>query len=344
MKFTCENCGKEFDAKPSSKRKYCCKQCSNAAHKGKSNPKLTKRVEVTCAYCGKKEMVPPCRAKTYLCCSTTCLANYRKEQHTTQVKCICPVCGKEFWVKPSRVKRTKGDICCSKECSSILRKTTYLGENNPQYGVKGETNASFKGVWTSKRNHNITDIYVYAPDRPDSNSYGRITQHRLLVLDNYQNFHEKFFTKQDGYVVFNTNPKLGICVHHINCNHQDNRLDNVIPLTRTSHRWLHSQLELLESTLFKKVIDVVKWGEMLETPEVDNQQLSKDSNILESSETNNRVLTNKDSNIDTSALLNSINNIIDDYIVQTRKITEEAYNRAIKEILESEVKNSELNT
>ena len=83
---------------------------------------------------------------------------------------------------------------------------------------------------------------------------------------------------------------------------------------------------------------------MLETPEVDNQQLSKDSNILESSETNNRVLTNKDSNIDTSALLNSINNIIDDYIVQTRKITEEAYDRAIKEILESEVKNSELNT
>ena len=95
---------------------------------------------------------------------------------------------------------------------------------------------------------------------------------------------------------------------------------------------------------FKKVIDVVKWGELLETPEVDNQQLSKDSNILESSETNNRVLINKDSNIDMSALLNSINNIIDDYIVQTRKITEEAYNRAIKEILESEVKNSELNT
>lgn len=77
---------------------------------------------------------------------------------------------------------------------------------------------------------------------------------------------------------------------------------------------------------------------------MDNQQLSKDSNILESSETNNRVLTDKDGNIDTSALLNSINNIIDDYIVQTRKITEEAYNRAIKEILESEVKNSELNT
>lgn len=194
MKFICENCGKEFEAKPSSKRKYCCKKCSNEARKGVPNPKLSKRVEVTCAYCGKKEMVPPCRAKNYLCCSTECLANYRKEQHLTQVKCICPVCGKEFWVKPSRVKRTKREICCSVECSSILRQTTYLGENNPQYGVKGEANASFKGKWTSKKNNGIIDIFVYAPDRPDSNRDGRITKHRLLVLENYTKFYKGFFT------------------------------------------------------------------------------------------------------------------------------------------------------
>lgn len=346
MKFICENCGKEFSAKPSSNRKFCCKKCSDEARKGVPNPKLNKQVEVTCAYCGKKEMVPPCRAKKYLCCSTECLANYRKEQHLTQVKCVCPVCGKEFWVKPSRVKRTKGDICCSRECSSILRQTTYSGEGNPQYGIKGEANASFKGDLISKRNHNIIDILVYAPDRPDSNRDGRITKHRLLVLENYTKFYEGFFTEKDGFIVFKPNEELGICVHHINCNHSDNRIENLIPLTRITHRWLHSQLELLECDSFKKIIGVVKQGELLETPEVDNQQPSENSNILKGSETNNQILPDKaeDSNIDTSALLNNINSIIDDYIVQTRKITEEAYNKAIKEILESEIKNSEINT
>lgn len=346
MKFICENCGKEFEAKPSSKRKYCCKKCSDKARKGIPNPKLNKQVEVTCAYCGKKEMVPPCRTKNYLCCSIECLANYRKEQHLTQVKCVCPVCRKEFWVKPSRVKRTKGDICCSRECSSILRQTTYLGENNPQYGIKGEANASFKGEWISRKNNTITDIFVYAPNRPDSNRDGRITKHRLLVLENYTRFYKGFFTEENGFIVFNSNEKLGICVHHINYNHSDNRIENLIPLTRIAHRWLHSQLELLEISSFKKIIGVVKQGELLGTPEVDNQQPSVDRNINEGSETNSRDLTSnvEASNADTSALLNSINNIIDDYIVQTRKITEEAYNRAVKEILESEIKNSEINT
>lgn len=64
---------------------------------------------------------------------------------------------------------------------------------------------------------------------------------------------------------------------------------------------------------------------MLETPEVDNQQPSLSSNTLKGSETNNRVLTGyaEDSNIDTSALLNQIKHLVNDYIVQTKKITED---------------------
>lgn len=47
-----------------------------------------------------------------------------------------------------------------------------------------------------------------------------------------------------------------------------------------------------------------KQGELLETPKMDNQQPSLDSNILEGSTTNSRVLTSnvEDSNADTSAL------------------------------------------
>jgi hypothetical protein len=53
---------------------------------------------------------------------------------------------------------------------------------------------------------------------------------------------------------------------------------------------------------------------LLENPEVDNQQPSLDSNIFEGSTTNSRVLI-KDSNADTSALLQQIKNIVEDDIV-----------------------------
>ena len=54
----------------------------------------------------------------------------------------------------------------------------------------------------------------------------------------------------------------------------------------------------------------LKQGELLETPEKDNQQPSLSSNTLEGSTTNNRVLPDNagDSNVDTSALQSFIKN------------------------------------
>lgn len=46
----------------------------------------------------------------------------------------CSKCGKLFNVKPSRLERLKtGLICCSTECSSLLKKALYLGDKNPNY-------------------------------------------------------------------------------------------------------------------------------------------------------------------------------------------------------------------
>ena len=58
-----------------------------------------------------------------------------------------------------------------------------------------------------------------------------------------------------------------------------------------------------------------KQGELLGTPEVDNQQPSLDSNIFEGSTTNDQIQTSKveDGNIDTSALPNILN-ISDDIV------------------------------
>ena len=88
-------------------------------------------------------------------------------------------------------------------------------------------------------------------------------------------------------------------------------------------------IEAFESNLNRTL------GELLETPEVDNQQPSLSSDAFEGSETNSRVLTNKviDSNTDTSALLNNILDIIDDYIVRAAKITKEIAELEDKELL-----------
>lgn len=340
-KQICEFCGKEFNAKPSAHRKYCSKACSSAAIKGKPQPKRVDRVKVKCAICGKEEEVLPSRAEKYLCCSIECLSKYNSKKYSKKVTIICPVCGKQFEVKPSRVKRSK-NICCSLECSNKLRETNMLGENNHQFGLKGHLNTSFKENSLLRWNHEAQDILLYKPERPDSDKYGRIKEHRLKILENYDMFDDIFFITDNGFKVFN--PELDIQVHHINSNHLDNDINNLIPLTRSTHRGVHNKLNDLAIQCVNKIIGVVKRGELLETPEVDNQQPSLSSNTLEGSETNSRILTDnaEDSNANTSALLNNIYLIIDDYIVQTRNIAEDGYYKTINEILESGIKRPEL--
>ena len=135
--FICQYCGKEFQAKPSSKRKYCSKECSNKAAKGKPKASRVEKVKVTCAECGKEEFVNPCRAKKYVCCSIECLSKYNSKRYMQGNLHICPICGKEFYLKPSREVRIKTQPCCSKECAAKLKETTYLGVNNHQYDQKG---------------------------------------------------------------------------------------------------------------------------------------------------------------------------------------------------------------
>lgn len=315
--YICLNCGKEFQGKKSAARKFCCKKCSDEYRKGKENPKLSKKVEVTCANCGKKEFVPPCRAKKYLCCSKQCLGEYRKASHDGQIECICPICKTIFWVKPSRVKRVKTEICCSKECSNKLKETTYLKENNSQYGLTGDKNSSFKG---SEIISNYGYILEYCPGHPKpcdlSVKTERVRQHRLVIERNYQNFDSKYFEEINGWVVL----KDEYDVHHINEIKTDNRLENLQILTREEHTALHNTIRSKKASKYNKIIGIIKQGELLGSPEVDNQQPSLSSNTLEGSETSNRVL--RDSNITKSALLQQILDVVEEDIVRPIQITE----------------------
>ena len=315
IEYTCMNCGKIFLAKKSSKRKFCCKECADTYRKGKPNVKNQKElVEVVCAECGKHEFVNPSRAKKYVCCSTECLSKYNSDRYSKKIECTCPVCGSIFHVKPSRIKRVKTTICCSKECSNILKETTYLGNNNHQFGLIGDKNASFKGNETISQYGYILEYCPGHPKPCDSSNKGtRVRQHRLVIERNHDKFPEEYFEDINGWIVL----KDEYDVHHINEDKTDNRLENLQVLTRSEHTTLHNKLIRHRATKYKEIIGVFKQGELLGTPEVDNQQPSIDSNIDEGSTTNIRVQTDsaEDSNDNTSALLDEVFNILRDDIV-----------------------------
>lgn len=164
----------------------------------------------------------------------------------------------------------------------------------------------------------------------DIRTQKRQLKHRLLVELNHSKFNDNYFDKiNENFFI-----KKKYQVHHIDGDHTNNNLDNLCIVSRSNHTKLHGKHASLAQDAIQNILAVLKRGELLEKPEEVNQQPSLSSNTSEGSETNDRLLYIKESNIDTSALLNDLLHIVDDYIVQTTKIT--------KEIVESEIKSSEL--
>lgn len=130
-----------------------------------------------------------------------------------------------------------------------------------------------------------------------------------MIERNYKNFNPEYFEEIDGWIVL----KDEYDIHHINEIKTDNRIENLQILTREEHTALHNSIRSKRASKYKEIIGIIKQGELLENPEVDNQQPSLNSDILEGSTTNDRVL--RDSNVDTSALLQQILNIVEEDIV-----------------------------
>lgn len=163
----------------------------------------------------------------------------------------------------------------------------------------------------------MVDIYVYCPNHPYANKSGRVLKHRLIVEENYQKYDSKFFDTINGWVVL----KKKYQIHHKDENHDNNDVSNLAVLTRSKHTTIHNlEKEIIRDPNNGRITGIVKHCELLESPEVDNQQPSLDSNILEGSETNLQILSNNtEDEKDTSA----VPCITGDDIVRTDNITNE---------------------
>lgn len=206
-----------------------------------------------------------------------------------EYNCICPICGVAFYTKPSRLKRTKNGVCCSMLCGRKLRAKFMLGMGNHQYGLTGKLNSSYKH---DEKINNAGYRMINVPGHPkgakdrryDEMTY--ILEHRLVIEQNYNFFPKEFFEMKNGWLVL----KDCYDVHHINHDKLDNRLENLVIITRGEHTTLHNfEKQIIRDCKTGRIIGVIKQGELLENPEVDNQQPSQDGNILKGSTTNNRT-------------------------------------------------------
>jgi len=251
------------------------------------------KIEVTCNYCGKIENVNPSRAVKYKYCSRKCSGIGSLKEHNVN----CAECGKSFRQRPDRLKRKRiFGFFCSNNCQGQFKKNVYKGEGNP----------NFKSTFKDNDGYPLQ----YIPQ------IGRIKEHLYVTLK---------------YLNIQKIPK-NYHIHHRDCNVFNNSPENLAVLTSSDHKFIHKNFgnaclwalqnnkidvdtlcewsrepikskTILETSLINQIA-VFKQDELLETPEMDNQQPSLGSNTFEGSTTNRQVLPSnvEDSNSDTSVL------------------------------------------
>lgn len=156
------------------------------------------------------------------------------------LNCECPVCGKRFHDKPSHYVKCKNHYC-SKKCHYEAKKKYMKGENNHQFGLKGAKNASWK---SDTRISRYGYLQVRSLDHPFRDLDGFVFEHRLVA--------EKYLLTEENSVVVNGKRYLSkdFVVHHINFDRMDNRVENLMVMTKKDHQSFHAKLNQLERDEF----------------------------------------------------------------------------------------------
>lgn len=107
------------------------------------------------------------------------------------------------------------------------------GANNHQFGKRGSQNSSWKSD-TKITNYGYRKIRSL--DHPFKDCNGFVMEHRLIA--------EKYLLNDANSVTINGRKYLKpeLEVHHINGNKTDNRVGNLIIMTKSEHMSLHDSL------------------------------------------------------------------------------------------------------
>ena len=191
---------------------------------------------INCDNCGKQFMCEPwrIRKRKNLFCSKKCEGEFRHNQTQKDLNCICEVCGKKFHRKEFQIKKNNHNYC-SPECHAIAKQNYMRGENNHQYGLKGELNASWKS--DEKISHYGYKL-IRKIDHPFANSDGFVFEHRLVA--------EKYLLNNDNSVEINGTLYLhpDYIVHNIDFDRLNNDVSNLYIMKRCEHTKFHWKLRI----------------------------------------------------------------------------------------------------
>ena len=125
------------------------------------------------------------------------------------VKCFH--CKKVFLAHPYRIKAYKKLFC-----SEICRRKTLKANTHP--------------AWKNGLTHRNGYRHIHQPNHPFANNRGYVKEHRLIMEKHLHRFLER-----------------NEHVHHINGNILDNRIKNLIVLSKQKHASIHDSKRLRDS-------------------------------------------------------------------------------------------------
>lgn len=167
--------------------------------------------------------------------------------------CKCVICGKPMYIRPSRLCKLKHGATCSLKCGAKNRSIWFKGENNHQFGLKGNLNPTFK---SDKKITNYGYIMIRSLSHPFRNKNDFVFEHRLVIEANADKFNDKYFTIINGKKYL----KKEYEVHHKNEIKTDNRIENLAILTKIEHRRLHnSQCKIIRNR-YGQIVALLKNG------------------------------------------------------------------------------------
>ena len=170
----------------------------------------------------------------------------------------CPICGVRFHLKESKLQKDKRHFC-SRECFKVAKKDDMKGENNHQYGLRGDKNSTWKN---GRKYTNYGYYMVYAADHPFANKGHYVFEHRLVA--------EKYLLTEENSIEINGKRYLKpeYCVHHKDFDRTNNDVSNLVVMTKEEHMQLHTKLNphpRNEKGQYMKINSRFKFRKVVET-------------------------------------------------------------------------------
>jgi len=244
VEIPCLGCGVMMRVVPShiGRRKYHSKSCANRNYRRLYRPGSGKKIEKKCLACGGSFWISQCEDNLRKTCSRKCRSVIMRKIETRE----CVECGDKFDVIPSSEK-----VCCKVRCAVLLKKRIAEQKWHDAYPEKKCIycgNPIPKDRSKSWKRNNMLCGKECQGKYQSSLSSGTIGSRRWWPSSN-----EWCVRAEDGkwipehrYIMevhIGRKLKPSEHIHHINGDHQDNRVENFKIVTNSEHKKLHHEAE-----------------------------------------------------------------------------------------------------